>query len=108
MGHNDFTLRDGQRRERRLSELGIHGGRSPTQRLGLEPSGNVGRGLRFVPFPAMAGDSGVDRTVADRSEQPGVEREKRLTLGRQLHERFLDNVLGRIAPLASVKLQWSG
>ncbi len=107
MGHDDFTLLEGQRLGADWAKLGIQRGRVWAQRIGLEPGGGLRRRLGFVPFPSLAGDPGIDRAVADRSEQPGIDREKRFTLRRQLQERFLNHVFRRIAPLPSVKLQRS-
>ena len=64
--------------------------------------------LGFVPPPALAGDSRVDRAVADRPEQPGRGVLRRRSLGRELHERLLDHIIGLVAPLPRVEHQGSG
>ncbi len=105
MGDDDFALFQRQRMKFGRCQFGVGRIGPGDERIALEPTLQAGGGPRFMAAPTPGGFRGIDGPVAHHAEEPGRRIGRQSTLPRQLEERFLDHVLGRLAPLPRVKLE---
>ena len=69
--------------------------------LGSNHVPGLNRRIGLLMTPALlGGDCRIDGPVPDNPEQPGAGLIRRPALCDQLHERFLEDIFGRIAPFA--------
>ncbi len=77
-------------------------------RFGLEPRRPPSRGHTLVMPSSPRRVPSVDRPVTHHAKEPGSRVGRNLTLAGELQKRFLNDILGGIAPLPRIKLERGG
>jgi hypothetical protein len=87
------------------SRLGVQRDGSEHRWLGLELVCRRGSCFGLMPPPSSGGFRGVEGPVSHHAKQPGNGVFGESALRRELDERLLNDVLGRVAPLPRKQLE---